>query len=212
MNTKTLAKHYDKLRPRERLPLIVAATARDDEQEGNRLANSAPRNGYRLPDYHGLADALQDLALVHMLSLLDLAAQYWHVSGILESHQMLNEMLPKAQQDNATADRMCGITRMLAYVFVVNLDAWRQLMAELQIVSDVLLKCMPGYSTVERLEPLARESAFTAEEAAAYLNKTCQRKSRETEGRIVVEVVPVTVESEVANMRKFLSEREEWWG
>jgi hypothetical protein len=58
MNTKVLAKLYDRLTPRERLPLILAASARNDEVEGQRLAQSAPRMALRLPDYHGLGEGL----------------------------------------------------------------------------------------------------------------------------------------------------------
>jgi hypothetical protein len=48
MNTKGLARHYAILTPWERLPLILAASARGDEQERSRLATSAPRVGYQL--------------------------------------------------------------------------------------------------------------------------------------------------------------------
>ena len=37
MNTNGLARLYDRLTPRERLPLIMAASARGDEMERERL-------------------------------------------------------------------------------------------------------------------------------------------------------------------------------
>ena len=51
MNTKGLAKLYDRLRAAERLPLLVAASARGDEAEAQRLRRSAPRAARLLPDY-----------------------------------------------------------------------------------------------------------------------------------------------------------------
>ena len=84
MNTKGLAKQYDKLAPKERLPLIVAASLRGDDLERERLMNSAPRHLYRLPDYHWLADDLQSLVLILNSKLLDLAVSYWRMLGLLE--------------------------------------------------------------------------------------------------------------------------------
>ncbi len=87
-------------------------------------------------------------------------------------------------------------------------------MTELQIDRDALLKDMPGYDTLKRFEPLARITAFTKEGSAIYLNNAWLNKSKKTEAGTVVEMVevlPITVESKVAGMRKFLSEREEWW-
>ncbi len=55
MNTNSLARHDEILTPRERLPLIMAASARGDEAEAQRLAHSAPLVSLRVPDYFGLA-------------------------------------------------------------------------------------------------------------------------------------------------------------
>ena len=51
MNTNPLARYYEVLTPWERLALLVAAAGRADEVEGRRLAESAPKVGFRLPDY-----------------------------------------------------------------------------------------------------------------------------------------------------------------
>jgi hypothetical protein len=84
MNTNCLAKLYDRLTPHERLPLIVAASARDDETERQGLAHSAPCDRFRLPDYHGLAEGLLLLSLFHVTQLLDLAVMYWRTTALLE--------------------------------------------------------------------------------------------------------------------------------
>src|SRR5262245_50669880 len=84
MTTTKLAKLYDHLTPRERLPLLVAAGRRGDEAERERLVRSAPRVCYKLTDYHGLADAVQMVFMWHMIERLDLGARYWLLSGLLE--------------------------------------------------------------------------------------------------------------------------------
>jgi hypothetical protein len=43
MNTRVLAKMYDQLAPWERGPLMIAAEARGDQAEFDRLNRSAPR-------------------------------------------------------------------------------------------------------------------------------------------------------------------------
>src|SRR5690348_146268 len=91
MNTNGLANLYDRLTPKERLPLIMAASARGDEVERERLANSAPREGFRLPDYHGLGEGLLLASLFHLLELLDLAALYWQTGGLLEQWEAFSD-------------------------------------------------------------------------------------------------------------------------
>src|SRR5215831_17026304 len=89
MNTECLAKLYDRLTPRERLPLIVAASGRDDEAERGRLMRSAPTGLYRLPDFYWLADALSDAALLHLLQVVDLVALFLLASGSEEQSAIL---------------------------------------------------------------------------------------------------------------------------
>lgn len=47
MNTNTLVRHYDRLTPWERVALVMAAVARGDETERQRLADTAPISGSR---------------------------------------------------------------------------------------------------------------------------------------------------------------------
>ena len=82
MNTNPLTKLYDQLTPRERLPLIIAAGARGDEAEQQRLKASAPRQMLQVPDYHCLAKALAEAVHYHLLTLLDLAATFWQWWGL----------------------------------------------------------------------------------------------------------------------------------
>jgi hypothetical protein len=54
MNSNGLAKRYDKLSPREPVPLLVAADACGDEAEFARLRSSAPREFLRVFDHADL--------------------------------------------------------------------------------------------------------------------------------------------------------------
>jgi hypothetical protein len=57
--------------------LLVAASARTDAVERQRLVDSAPSRPLEVPHHHGLATALAEAADFHLLTLLDLAASYW---------------------------------------------------------------------------------------------------------------------------------------
>jgi hypothetical protein len=166
LNTKGIARHYDRLTPRERLPLIIAASVRGDETERERLVHSAPRVGYRLPDYHGMAEGMQLLALLHLGELLDLAALLWRAS------------LPLTDPDDCPGkegkerkERALGTVRMFAYLFTVSLDGWNRFCSDLKVEPPGLLNDLPGWATVNLSANAARRVAFSPEEATAWLRK-----------------------------------------
>jgi hypothetical protein len=165
MNSNGLARHYDKLTPRERLPLILAADARGDETEVGRLVSSAPAAGYRLRDFHGLGQALDRLAAWHLLELLDLAAVYWQVLG---AHAV--EGSPsRGKEAEAGRNHLGGKVKLAAYLFTARLDGWRQFCCGLNIDPEHLLAALPGYEMLTRTEGAARGMAFTQEEASGWL-------------------------------------------
>jgi hypothetical protein len=167
MNTNGLAKLYDRLKPEERLPLMLAASARGDEAERDRLARSAPREGYWVPDFHGLAEALLLASMLHLLRLLDLAALYWQMGGLLEQW----EAFADEDDDHPPPRRLRATVGMFAYVFTAKLDGWRRFCAGRQLDPEALMNDLPGYDTVKRTEEAARIMACTPEEAAAWLRE-----------------------------------------
>jgi hypothetical protein len=198
MNTKCLAKLYDRLTPRERLPLILAASARDDEVEGQRLAQSAPRMALRLPDYHGLGEGLFLASLFHLIGVLDVAALFWLTQGRLAEWQAWAD---EKEDEDDWLNRMDAKVRMLAYVLTAKRDGWRRFCAELPVDPELLLNDVPAYDTVKRSEEAARLLAFSVDEARAWLRKT---------STATAEVV--TAESEAAAIGGFVNSREKWWG
>jgi hypothetical protein len=194
MNTKALAREYDKLKPRERLPLIVAASLRGDEAERGRLMRSAPTALCMLPDYHGLAEGVERLALMHLLELLDLATMYWHCSDRLDGAAASRKSAKGGVAKRGT------MVRLLGYLFTVKAGAWKQLCGELQIDAEALLQDLPGYSVAQLTAETARLDAFTPEEAAAWVHD-----NGKDPGRLL------NAESELASMRAVLEYRMKWW-
>ena len=195
MNTNALAKLYDRLTPKERLPLLLAASARGDEAERDRLARSAPREGYWVPDYHGLAEGLLLVSLFHLLELLDLASLYWQVDGLLTQEEMLGK-----EAGQAVRKRFEGLTRIYAYLFIVKLDGWRRFCAEFKVDPEPLMNTLPGYESMKRAEEDARPVAFSHEEATAWMRT----------GRDETAEAP-RVKAVVASLWAFVDKCAKWW-
>jgi hypothetical protein len=189
MNTKRLAKHYDKLTPRERLPLILAAGIRGDDAEQARLSHSAPKVAYSVPDYFGLAHAFCDVGDLHLLELLDLAAQYFRAFWLAKGR--------------ADADGGGRLDRALFFGWKINilLAGWRQFCAEIGMDSEACWSFLPGADTLRSAERVAEKAAFTPEGVVDYLQR-CGAKD-----------VLLPVAGDVAaDLRRCHDERAEWWG
>jgi hypothetical protein len=172
MTTTKLAKLYEHLTPRERLPMLVAACRRGDETERQRLIETAPRRGFRLPDYHGLADALQSAVLLHMIERLDLGARFWLTLCVLEMQDAADT--PKAR---ARSDHFEVAVATMALRFCIEVDGWKLFCAGLDLDPDALLADLPAFRTVVEMERQARAFANTTEEADAYLRKKTSSES-----------------------------------
>jgi hypothetical protein len=88
---------------------------------------------------------------------------------------------------------------MRAYLFTVEADAWKRLMAELNIDPETLLRDLPCFDTIRHANDAIRQIAFTEEQATAFL------REMDDEAR------PITVETVLEEMRAFLDRRIEWW-
>jgi hypothetical protein len=209
MTTKQLARYYPTLTPWERLPLIVAASLRGDAVEREQMVRSAPRHGFRVPDYWGLAEGLDELAKLYLLAQLDLAAVYWRFSALLDQEPRARPSRPERQQD----ERPWQLLEMLCYTFVVRADGWRLLCREMHIDPEDYLKDLPGVDAVQQMEPLARLLAFDAEEALDFLRADAEaRRPAAEETPAVRREDKVETAADVAqSLRAFLQERLDKW-
>jgi hypothetical protein len=79
MNANAVARHYGRLTAEERFKLIVAAAARGDDAERERLLNAGRRITLAMPDHAPFADAFGELSLLIFIELLADAADYLEV-------------------------------------------------------------------------------------------------------------------------------------
>jgi hypothetical protein len=183
-----LAKHYDKLTPRERLPLILAASARGDGTECGRLCRFAPRETYVVPDYFWTAQSFREVSDAHFMELLDLVASYHLALGLADTLEAGegNEPLGKAL--------------FIGWYVRVLLAGWRAFCGELGVNPEALWSFLPGYQMLCSAEGLTESTAFTAAGAVAYLNGTGKKDP----------VLP-TVERTTADLRRRFDAQVAWW-
>jgi hypothetical protein len=175
-----LTKYYDQLTARERLTLLVAASVRGDPVERQRLVDSAPRAAYLLAQHHALAQALAEAATMHVLTLLEVAANLWHWWGLWGWSELCNQRRTARDQAGARAadepeDEAAEIVRALcmvryqAYLFLTHREGWRQFCKDWPIEPEALLQIKPGWDMVVRTEAQARAHAYSLEDAAMFL-------------------------------------------
>jgi hypothetical protein len=189
MNTNGLAKHYDGLKPRERLALILAASARGDEQERDRLTQSAPKCSLRVGDHFAFSMAFREVSETLFMELLDHAAHYFHAMASADSG------------DGDAENRLLDAGLVFGYLFKTKLAGWRLFCREYALEPELLWTMLPGYETVRRAERMAESAAFTAEGVQRYF----ERKGW-TDGELL------TPEHVTAGLKDCFEARAEWWG
>src|SRR5438445_5615434 len=101
MNANGLSKLYDRLQPHERVPLWLAAGARGDKAEQERLDSSAPKKALVVADSYCLLLGLRLAASAYMITQLDLASWFWMTFGALASK-------PESDGERSQALRMAA--------------------------------------------------------------------------------------------------------
>ncbi len=192
MNPNVLTKLYDQLTARERLTLLIAASVRDDPVDRQRLLDSAPSTPYRIRHHHVLAQALFEAATAHLLTLLEVAANFWHWWGLwgwselrsqrrTATDQLGAKDTAKAEDEESKAVRILCMVRYQAYLFVTHREAWRQFCKEWPIEPEALLQIQLGWDMVVRTEAQARQLAYSLEDAAMFLLSETQLPEEDTD-------------------------------
>src|SRR5262249_7136930 len=91
MTTNPVGRLYDRLTPRERLPLLIAAARRGDEAELHRLQYTAPKQKWQMGDYVPHAEAFHEVVHYHLLTVLDLGMHFWQWWGLWLTRGLRNQ-------------------------------------------------------------------------------------------------------------------------
>jgi hypothetical protein len=128
MTDRGLPKMYDKLTVWERLPLLIAADDRGDDVEWRRLFGTSPIKSWKFSEHLMAEEALNTLALCHVIDQLEAAAIYFYAL-----FQRFGEA-PNRERDWALeAD-------LHAFNFQTNAQAWKLLCGEAGIDPEALVR------------------------------------------------------------------------
>jgi len=111
-----LSKHYSALTPGERFGLLLAAVARSDEVEMERIRNASRNVTILVPDIFGLAVAFKAVLIHHRLERVELAGLYLEALARVDAAW---EQMPKAGWEQRVAKRS-GFARFLGYLVKIN--------------------------------------------------------------------------------------------
>ena len=166
MNTNRLAQMYDRLSPWERFRLVLDAAGRGDDQELQRLAMASPREWHERRDFAPFLWALERTTAEYMMRQLDHAVcLYWARAEFFYwgKANLLHPMKKSEKLEN----HLWSIHRLCAFCFLRLAEAWRLFCKDLDLDPDALLEI--GSATICLAEQSAGQTAFSAEEALAYI-------------------------------------------
>ena len=130
MRLTPLAPLYERLGIWERIPLAIAAQARGDDGEYQRLFGSARQRTSVLPEHLLAEQALNVLALIYVSEQLNAAAIYFFAQ--MKKQSGGDELDDEPLDWQLLAD-------VHAYFFTANAEAWRRFCVELDLVPTALV-------------------------------------------------------------------------
>jgi hypothetical protein len=213
MNASAVAKHYDSLTPEERFALILAAVARGDEAEWQRLASAASRVTFSMPDHAPMADAFMHLAFLFYLDLLEEVARYDECffradsafdafpgpcpdeGGDPADGEAEAEAAPEAgavpvvsgRAGLSLGDRCLRVALAGGFVLRTKAEGWKLFCTRRGIPPLAFWDGLPGFDRLRRALDLTDKAALTADGFLRWLNEA------RPDGKPALTVVPLSV-------------------
>lgn len=177
MKIPTLYRKYAAFTPEERFRLILAASARGDEADRDRLEHAAMPVTLATGEHVPWSQAFLELALMVYIELLADAAEY---QDLLHHWAYLDPDADGDSPSRSLADRCRDVAYARGYFLRTKLAGW-VLFCEARTLPPYLLwEHLPGYDRFRQVADLTQASdtrpplAFTAEEMTAFLARFCR--------------------------------------
>lgn len=158
MTSAKLSKHYGALDPAERLALVLAAGARNDDVEHARLMGSAPRVTWQVPDTFGRALALLMVSSQQRMKVLELAALFFRTRALA------------TEMDGKSAKRMANVAGVYGYIFRAHAEGWTRFCEAERLDPTVCERAAPGADVLKLAHQEADAFGFTEAQARAFLS------------------------------------------
>jgi hypothetical protein len=225
MNANAVAKHYGSLSPEERFRLILAASARGDEAERERLVNAGGRITLSMRDHSPYAHSFSELNLLVFVELLEQAAGYFEAFFRADEAADIfggeageegegddTEDGPDAEGtmggkgDLTPAQRALDLALALGFMLRTKAEGWKLWCERLKLPPFLFWEELPGFDRLQRALALAEKAAFVSEGFLQWLNRV------RPEGSPVLSAVPLSVEGVADAIEHMFQNRVEWWG
>lgn len=157
MTADRLARHYPTLRPDERLALMLAAAARGDEVEHERLTAAAPRVSFTTLHTFPRALAFRELLDRVRAERLELAARFFQTRWLAEDY------------DEGPGGRMGNVARTYGYLLLAARGGWAVFCDAHLLPCAGLEVALVGGDVLRMAEDEAEGDGVTAEEVAGML-------------------------------------------
>jgi hypothetical protein len=235
MKVNALAKNYASLTAEERFRLILAAGARSDEAEQDRLINSGQRIALSTQEHAPYARAFDELSLLIFIELQEEAARYLealaradHVDDLFGDNQeehdgedeeegetgekeepdivVDTDSVEEGDGERPMFQRYLDLALGAGFVLRTKAEGWKLFCKRLTVPPFVLWEGLPGFERLQHALNLSEKAAFEAEGFLRWLNAI--RPAGEPK-RVKV---PLTAEKLADETEELFRQRVEWWG
>ncbi|MFL5340568.1 MAG: hypothetical protein ACJ8F7_10500 [Gemmataceae bacterium] len=218
MNANAIARQYEQLTPAERFPLILAAAARGDEVERERLNNTAGRIELSMPDQTPYVEAFQQLALLTIIELLAAAAEYleWldradarlsaDVKGQPKPRRGKTRRTGNRAADRPEWERYLQIAYAGGFMLKTKMAGWKLFCERRNFPPFWFWEGLPGFDRLQRALETAEFAAFTPDGMVTWLNSIRPEGRPEIAAPNLISVEKCAAESEAMFRRQV-----EWW-
>jgi hypothetical protein len=233
MNANAIAMSYNSLTPEERFRLVVAAGARGDDTERDRLVSAGGRITLSMPDHCPYAHAFDELAVRFYIELLEEAARYLEAldradddrdrcgddgegeegeeAGEAEERESVEggEPGPESRTGRramSLGERYLNLALAAGFMLRTKAEGWKLFCERLSLPPLLLWEGYPGFDRLRRALALAEKAAFVPEGFLRWMNDV--RPAGEPE----LTAVPLTAEGLADATAKAYREWTAWWG
>jgi hypothetical protein len=204
MNLNSLVKNYNVLTPDERFALILAAGARGDDAERQRLTSTGMAITLSIRDHAPYVLAFRGIGMLLFLDLLAAGADYEETYDLA--------LLPDTGSADTTeeggrtaAERLFTYAHYQGFLLKLKIDGWKLFCQRRRIPPYALWQSLPGYDRLQRALELTEEVAWTAEDYLRWFN------GLQPGGGPEATQVGVTAETVADELEEWFRERVRWW-
>lgn len=216
MNLKSITKHYNQLEPSERFRLMVAAGARGDRAEQERLSRTGGRIHLIMRDDGPWLRAWEELSTLVYVEVLEEAGKYQDAYQCLDEEEI--EEASRSPLKGRLAARYLDLLLAQGFLLRTKVAGWELFCERQSIPPYTLWETLPGYDRLMRAFKMcegdgdAPAMAFVPEGMARFLNDLQTRHDDQDHTSDVRIEALITPEQFAGELAEIFDERVQWWG